>query len=123
MPINIFVIQQLLCLVHDGCLWLEEPIPITVDLILRNSRLHCKGKDPMAIAGKSGCLALAEAMKKKYKLQKKKRGYAINNIKDKWVCVATQFLARKVIRKCRSDEVPVLVVVLAEQCIEGVQFN
>jgi len=38
-PITIFVIKQLLCLVHDGYLWLEEPIPITADLIHRISRL------------------------------------------------------------------------------------
>ena len=32
-PITIFIIRQLLCLVHGGCLWLEEPIPITDHLI------------------------------------------------------------------------------------------
>lgn len=32
-PITIFVIRQLLCLVHNGYLWLEEPIPITVEII------------------------------------------------------------------------------------------
>jgi len=33
--IMILVIRQLLCLVHDGYPWLEEPIPITVELIHR----------------------------------------------------------------------------------------
>lgn len=33
--VTIFVIRKLLCLVHDGCLWLEEPIPITDHLIYR----------------------------------------------------------------------------------------
>ena len=32
-PITIFVIRQLLCLVHDEYLWLEEPIPIMAALI------------------------------------------------------------------------------------------
>lgn len=32
-PITIFVIKHLLCLVHDGYLWLEELIPITASLI------------------------------------------------------------------------------------------
>jgi len=45
-----------------------------VDLILIISQLPCKGKDPAMIAGKSDDLVLAEAMKKKYKLEKKKRG-------------------------------------------------
>ena len=62
-------------------------------------------------------------MKKKYKLEKKKRGYIINSIKDKWVRVATQLLVGKVMRKFCGDKVPVLVVALAEQCAEGVQFN
>ena len=32
-PVAIFVIRHFLCLVHDGCLWLEDPIPIMADLI------------------------------------------------------------------------------------------
>jgi len=56
-------------------------------------------------------------------LEKKKRGYTISNIKDKGVRVATKLLARKVLRKCHADEVPTLVVALAEQCMEGVQIN
>lgn len=79
-----------MCLVHDGCLWLEEPIPITTDLIHRISWLPCKGKDPTKIARKSRDLVLAEAMKKKYKLEKKKRGYTINNIKYKGVRIAVE---------------------------------
>lgn len=75
------------------------------------------------IAGKSGHLALAKAMKKKYKLKKKKRGHAISSIKDKQAHVATQLLASKVMRKCCDNEVLVLVVVLAKQCAERVQFN
>ena len=65
---------------HDGCLWLEEPIPITSDLIHRISRVPCKGEDPADISeGKRSDLA----MKKKYKLVKKKRGYAISSINRK----------------------------------------
>lgn len=70
-PITIFVIRQLLCLVHDGYLSLEEPIPITGDLIHKISQLPCKGKGLVTIVGKSSDLALAEAMKTKYKLEKK----------------------------------------------------
>ena len=68
--ITIFFIRKLLCLVHDGYLWLEEPIPITMELIHRISWLPCTGKEPAEIAGISGDLAIAEAMKKKYKLEK-----------------------------------------------------
>ena len=40
--ITIFIIRQLLCLVHDGYLWLEEPIPITTDLSHCISQRICK---------------------------------------------------------------------------------
>lgn len=122
-PITNFFIRQLLCLVHDAYLWLEEPIPITTELIHMISRLPCEGRDLVEIVGKSGDLALAEAMKKKYKLERKYRGYVISSIRDKGVHVATQLLAKKVMRKCRANEVLATVVALAEQCAEGVQFN
>ena len=34
-PVTIFIIRQLLCLVHGRCLWLEEPITMTDHLIHR----------------------------------------------------------------------------------------
>ena len=81
----IFIIRKLLFLVHEGYLWLEELIPITVDLIHRISNHPCTRRDPMEIAGQSGDLALKEAMKKKYRLEKKQRGYVITSIQDKGV--------------------------------------
>lgn len=59
------------------------------ELIHRISWLPYKGRDPTKMVGKSSDLALAEAMKTKYKLEKKKHGYAIVSIKDKGVRVAT----------------------------------
>ena len=54
----------------------------------------------MKIIDICGDLTMTEALKKKYKLEKKQRGYAIDSIPDKGDCVATQLLARKVMRKC-----------------------
>lgn len=68
-------------------------------------------------------MAIAEAIKKKYKLVRKKTGYAISSISYKAVKVVTQILASKVMRKCHIDKVPAPVVTLAEQCMNGVQFN
>ena len=45
-PITILVIKQLLGLVHDGCLWLEEPIPITKDLFNTSPCFHAKERTP-----------------------------------------------------------------------------
>lgn len=39
-------VRQLLNLVHDGCLWLGEPIPITDMLIHIITKLPYKGADP-----------------------------------------------------------------------------
>lgn len=120
-PITIFIIKQLLCLVHDGYLWLEEPIPITANLIHCVFRLPYKGKDPATISkGKGSDLGIAEAMKTKYKLEKKKRGYAISSIKDKAVHVATQILVGKVMRKFRANKVPMLVVTLVDKYVKWV---
>lgn len=52
-------------------------------------------------------------MKKKFKLEKKKGGYAISSINNPAVKVVTQILVWKVMRKCHVDEVPAPVVVLA----------
>lgn len=77
----------------------------------------------MIFGGKGGKQALTESMKEKFKLVKKLRRYAISNIYDPTVKVAKQILAGKVMRKCHVDEVPVLVIALAAQCTEGVEFN
>jgi len=62
-------------------------------------------------------------MKKKFKLEKKKRGYAICNINNPVVKVVMHILAGKVMQKCRPDEVPALVVAHAAQCVEGFSSN
>lgn len=123
-PVTIFVSRKLLCLVHGGCLWLEKPIPITNHIIHQTTWLPCKGEDATEILeGKSSDLAILEAMKKKYKLEKKNRGYAISSINNKAVRIATQILEGKLIRKCCADEVPTPAVALDDQCTEGVQYN
>ena len=69
----------------------------------------------MAIAEKNNDLALAEAINARYKLENKKKGYAIASIKEKGVYVATQLLASKLMRKCHIDKLPVSVIALAKQ--------
>ncbi len=90
-------------------------------LIHRITRLSCKGEDPVDLSErKSSDLAIMEAMKKKYKYEKKKRGYVISNINKKAVRVRSRESAGKVMRKCHTNEVSTSVVALAEQCTEGV---
>ena len=59
--------QQLLTLVHDGCLWLGMPIPITDMLIHRITHLPHEGLNPAKEFGRNaGERDLVEKMKKKF---------------------------------------------------------
>ena len=59
-------------------------------------------------------------MNGKFKFIKNTRNYAISSICDPVVKVATQILARNVMQKCHTDEVPAPIIALAAQCGEGV---
>lgn len=63
---------------------------------------------------------LTKKMKEKFKLVKKLCGYSIASITNLVVKIAMQILAGKVMRKCRAEEVPMLVISLAAQSTEGV---
>lgn len=113
-PITLIVIKQLLCLVHDGFLWLGELILITDMLIHRITLLPHSGLNPAnEFGGKTGKCNLTERMKDKFKLPKKLHSYSIYSITDPAVNVATQILAGKIMRKCHADEVSAPVVSLA----------
>lgn len=123
-PITVLVIKPLLCLVHDGCLWLEEPLPITNKLIHRITQLLYTGEHlAMMFGRKDGKQVLVEAMKEKLKLVEKPQVYSILSIYNPAVKVVMQILVGKVMRKCHIDEVPTLVITLVAQCVEGVHFN
>jgi len=73
-PVIVVVIKKLLCLVHDGCMWLEELIPITDRLIHWITRFPYTGENSaMIFCGKGDEQALTKSMKQKFKLVKKPR--------------------------------------------------
>lgn len=49
-------------------------------------------------------------MKKKFGLEKGKRGYDINSISDLAFCFTVHILAGKIMRRCWVNEVPTMVV-------------
>ena len=68
---------------HDGCLWLSEPIPIIDMLIHRIMKLPYKGADPAKeFGGKGGEKELVDRMKIEFGLSKKSGGYSIHSIQD-----------------------------------------
>lgn len=73
--------------------------------------------------GKMSERDLIEKMKDKFKLMKKLLRYSITFIIDPMVKISMQILVGKVMRKFCMDKVPVIMISLAAQCVEGVQFN
>jgi hypothetical protein len=60
-------VKQLLAVTHGGDIWLDKPIPITVELIAQITGLPIQGMDPtLFLDEKTKEKALAEEMKKKY---------------------------------------------------------
>jgi hypothetical protein len=105
---------------HGGDIWLEKPIPITVDLIAQITGLPSRGMDHALIMdNKSKEKALAEEMKKKYATAKGTRGIIIKWIKNAATQLGAKILACKFLIKCHKDEVPVGVIPVAAQCTEG----
>jgi len=120
-PINLTVINQLLFLLHDRCLWLSELILIMDMLVHLITLLPHSGLNLAKVfGGKTSECDLAENMKDKFKLVKKLHGHSTTNISDPTVKVTTQILVGKVMRKCHADKVLTRVVSLVAQCMEVV---
>ena len=93
-------------------------------LIRRITTLPHQRKYPTKeIMGKNKDKEMTQLMKEKIGLVKKSRGYDINSKNDQGACFITHILAGKIMRKCKVNEVPAVVVSLAAQCNTGVQFN
>jgi len=112
--INSIVINQLLCLVHDRCLWINASIPITDMLIHEITLLPHLGLNPAKAFGrKTRECDLIENMKDKFKLVKKPCKYSINSIIDPAIRVSKQILVVKVMRKSHANKVLAPMVLLA----------
>jgi hypothetical protein len=71
-------VKQLLAVTHGGDIWLDKPIPITIELIAQITGLPIQGMDPMLILDdKSKEKVLAEEMKNKYGIARGMRGIII----------------------------------------------
>jgi hypothetical protein len=103
---------------------LERPIPITVDIIVQIIGLPIRGMDPaLFLDEKTKEKVLAEEMKNKYGTARGTRGIIIKRIKNATTQLGTKILACKLMRKCRREEVPSRVVVVAAKCVEGTSMS
>jgi len=84
--IDTICVHQFLVLVHGGCLWLGEPVPIKDILIHRITQFPYKGADlAKEFGGKSKDKELTDKMKTEFRLVRKSRGYSICSITDQAV--------------------------------------
>jgi hypothetical protein len=117
-------VKQLLTVTHKGDIWLDKPVPITVELISQIIGLPSWGMDPALILDdKSKEKSLAEEMKNKYGTTRGTRGIIIKWINNAVTQLGTNILACKLLIKCRKDEVPAGVIAVATQCTEGTSVS
>ena len=69
-------VKQLLFCIHQGYLSLDQPYPITVELIVRITRLPSEGKDPLPYLAKNN----TQDIKQKHNFQCTGQGYLIGPI-------------------------------------------
>jgi hypothetical protein len=113
-------IKKLLAVIPRGNIWLDKPVPITLDLIAQITRIPSRGMDlALIMDDKSKEKALAEEMKKKYNIMRGTRGIIIKWINNPATQLGTNILSCKLLRKYRKDEVPTGVIAVAAQCAEG----
>lgn len=65
------LVCQLLPLVHDGCLWIQDRIPIDVALMHRITSLPMQRSDPLLHVGKKYEGETAEYVRQKYHVERK----------------------------------------------------
>jgi hypothetical protein len=107
-------VKQLLAVTHGGDIWLDKPVPISVELIAQITGLPTRGMDPVLIMDdKSKEKALADEMKNKYGTTRGMRGIMIKRINNASTQLGAKILACKFPRKCYKDEVPAGVIAVA----------
>jgi len=103
---------------------MDSRISLDPYLIWRLTKLSKQGKDPVTVfVNKTQDTQLAETLKKKFKLQKKDRGYSINSINDEATTFATQLLSAKLLRKGHHNQVATHFIELGSQCAQGTIYN
>jgi hypothetical protein len=66
---------------------------------------------------------IAEEVKAQFGTDRGKRGIVIKDINNPVTRFSTNFMACKLLRKCRKQEAPTRVIAAAVQCIKGIVFS
>ena len=97
-------VKKLLAVTHGGDIWLDRPIPITMDLISQITGLPSRGMYlALILDDKSKEKVLAKEMKNKYDTARGTRGIIIKWINKPTTQLGTNILACKLLRKFHKD--------------------
>jgi hypothetical protein len=111
--------KNMLAVTHEGDIWLDKLVPITIELIAQITGLPIRGMYPTLILDdKSKEKALEEEIKKKYGTTRGTRGIMIKLINNTATHLGENILTCKFLKKCREDKVPAGVITVAAQCTE-----
>ena len=109
---------------HDRCLRVGDPIPITDSLFHWITKLLYKRADSeKEFVGKSKGKKLVDHIKTAFGIVKGEHKYSIHSITDQEVQSAVQILIGRIIKKWHVYEVSVLVISLAVQCANRVHYH
>jgi hypothetical protein len=105
---------------HKGYLWVEELVPIYIELIAYITRHPSQGENPTQyLDDKTKKKALVEEMKKTYGTKRGSCRIIIKCISDTAIRLATKLMVCKFLKKFPKEEVYARVVATAAQCTEG----
>jgi hypothetical protein len=117
-------IKKLISCVHDGILWMDRTVHITVELIVGITGLPTDGeKSEKYLEEKTRAKAISDEIMDNYGAERGNRGMRINDINDPAKRFATRFLRCKLMHKCHKEEVLTGVVVTTVQCTKGISMS
>jgi hypothetical protein len=97
-----------------------KPILIDTNIISQITSLPTQEEDPtLLFVDKKSDMALSEAMREKFHIVRGVHRLDVPSIYDPTIRIVTQVLTCKLLKKCRKDQVPTSVIVVAEKCVEG----
>ena len=89
------LVRQFLALVHDGCFWIKDRIPIDVVLIHRIIGLPMEGPNPLECIGKKYEGKTVKYVQQKYHVEKNIHSFMIKTISYPTTQLGTMLLACK----------------------------
>ena len=93
--------RKLLALIRDGCLWIEDRIPIDAALMHQITSLPMSGPNPLEHMGKKYEGETAEFVRQNYHVDNNTLGFIIKTISDQGTQLGTMLLACKMMRNCQ----------------------